>query len=66
MHHKVQKTRFFDINKVKILIKKRLTLSKNNQKSPFKQFLFGRSKSSVKSGSRILCLDTILRTEAEN
>jgi hypothetical protein len=44
MNQKVQKNVFFcDVTKVENFDKKCLTLSKKNQKSPFKHFRFGRS-----------------------
>jgi hypothetical protein len=45
---KCKNTFFCDFTKVENFDKKCLTLSKKNQKSPLKHFLFGRSKSSVK------------------
>jgi hypothetical protein len=41
-------TFFCDVTKVENFDKKCLTLSKENQKSPFKHIRFGRSKSPVK------------------
>jgi hypothetical protein len=50
MHQKVQKTNLFvkSPKKVENFDKKCLTLLKENQKSPFKQIRFGKSKFSVK------------------
>jgi hypothetical protein len=42
------KTLFCDVTKVENFDKKCLTLSKKNNKSPFKHIRFGRSKSLVK------------------
>jgi hypothetical protein len=48
-------TFFCDVTKVENFDKKCLTLSKENQKSPFKHIRFGRSKSPVKGLAPASC-----------
>jgi hypothetical protein len=48
MHQTMQKYFFCDVTKFENFDKKCLTLTKKNQKSPFKNFRFGGSKSPVK------------------